>query len=192
METLAQPAVPHAISLECRGTAAAVLHPRQEYSISAPTMARRESSMFARILVPTDFSAPSEAALAYGREIAERFDAALHLIHVTENPFLRAAVVDRRSLDEAHLRWLQDRLTDADLRRGAVAIVEQSDEPDSEILRYAKSANIDLIVMGTHGRTGVARVVLGSVAEAVVRASSCPVLTVHAAESTTAATSQGA
>jgi nucleotide-binding universal stress UspA family protein len=148
--------------------------------------------MFARILVPTDFSAPSEAALAYGREIAERFDAALHLIYVTENPFLRAAVVDRRSLDEAHLRWLQDRLTDADLRRGAVAIVEQSDEPDSEILRYAKSANIDLIVMGTHGRTGVARVVLGSVAEAVVRASSCPVLTVHAAESTTAATSQGA
>jgi len=148
--------------------------------------------MFARILVPTDFSAPSEAALAYGREIAERFDAALHLIHVTENPFLRAAVVDRRSLDEAHLRWLQDRLTDADLRRGAVAIVEQSDEPDSEILRYAKSANIDLIVMGTHGRTGVARVVLGSVAEAVVRASSCLVLTVHAAESTTAATSQGA
>jgi len=148
--------------------------------------------MFARILVPTDFSAPSEAALAYGREIAERFDAALHLIYVTENPFLRAAVVDRRSLDEAHLRWLQDRLTDADLRRGAVAIVEQSDEPDSEILRYAKSANIDLIVMGTHGRTGVARVVLGSVAEAVVRASACPVLTVHAAESTTAATSQGA
>jgi len=148
--------------------------------------------MFARILVPTNFSAPSEAALAYGREIAERFDAALHLIYVTENPFLRAAVVDRRSLDEAHLRWLQDRLTDADLRRGAVAIVEQSDEPDSEILRYAKSANIDLIVMGTHGRTGVARVVLGSVAEAVVRASACPVLTVHAAESTTAATSQGA
>jgi nucleotide-binding universal stress UspA family protein len=149
--------------------------------------------MFARILVPTDFSAPSEAALAYGREIAERFDAALHLIHVAENPFLRAAVVDRRSLDEAHERWLQDRLTDADLRRGAVAIVEQSDEPDSEILRYAKSANIDLIVMGTHGRTGLARVVLGSVAEAVVRAAPCPVLTVHAAESeTTAATSQGA
>ena len=71
--------------------------------------------------------------------------------------------------------------------------MEQSDEPVSEILRYAKSANIDLIVMGTHGRSGVARVVLGSVAEAVVRASSCPVLTVHAAEpETTAATSHGA
>jgi nucleotide-binding universal stress UspA family protein len=149
--------------------------------------------MFARILVPTDFSAPSETALAYGREIADRFDAALHLIHITENPFLRAAVVDRRSLEEAPVRWLQERLTDSDRRRGAVAIVEQSDEPASEILRYAKSANIDLIVMGTHGRTGLARVVLGSVAEAVVRGAPCPVLTVHSAESATtgAAASQG-
>ena len=135
--------------------------------------------MFARILVPTDFSAPSEAALAYGREIADRFDATLHLIHIAENPFLRAAVVDRRSLEEAPTRWLEDRLTDADRRHGAVAIVEQGDEPASEILQYAKSANIDLIVMGTHGRTGLARVVLGSVAEAVVRAAPCPVLTVH-------------
>jgi nucleotide-binding universal stress UspA family protein len=141
--------------------------------------------MFARILVPIDFSAPSEAALAYGQEIADRFDAALHLIHIAENPFLRAVVSDRRSLEEAPARWLQDRLTEADCRRGAVAIVEQSDEPATEILRYAKSANIDLIVMGTHGRTGLARVVLGSVAEAVVRDAPCPVLTVHAAESTT-------
>jgi nucleotide-binding universal stress UspA family protein len=139
--------------------------------------------MFARILVPTDFGDASEAALAYAREIADRFDAALHLIHVAENPFLRAVVTDRRSLEEAPARWLEDRLTDTDRRRGAVAIVEQSDEPANEILRYAKSANIDLIVMGTHGRTGLARVVLGSVAEAVVRAAPCPVLTVHAAES---------
>ena len=135
--------------------------------------------MFARILVPTDFSAPSEAALSYGREIADRFDAALHLIHIAENPFLRAAVADRRSLEEAPVRWLQDRLTEADRRRGAVAIVEQSDEPAGGILRYAKSANIDLIVMGTHGRTGLVRAALGSVAETVVRAASCPVLTVH-------------
>lgn len=138
--------------------------------------------MFGRVLVPIDFSLPSEAALACGREMAERFDAALHLIHIAENPFLRAVVRDRRSLDEALVRWLQDRLTDIERRRGAVAIVEQSDEPANEILRYAKSANIDLIVMSTHGRTGLARVVLGSVAEAVVRGAPCPVLTVHAAD----------
>jgi nucleotide-binding universal stress UspA family protein len=149
--------------------------------------------MFARILVPIDFSPPSEAALAYGRGLANRFDATLHLIHVAENPFLRAVVSDRRALEEAAGQWLRDRLTEADRRQGAVTILEQSDEPANEILRYAKSANIDLIVMGTHGRTGLARVVLGSVAEAVVRAASCPVLTVRAAESgTVAAAGEGA
>jgi nucleotide-binding universal stress UspA family protein len=139
--------------------------------------------MFARILVPTDFSAPSEAALAYGRKMADEFDAALHLLHIAENPFLRAVSADRRSLEESAARWLQDRLREADRQRGAVAIVEHSDEPASEILRYAKSNDIDLIVMGTHGRTGLARAALGSVAEKVVRAAPCPVLTVHSAES---------
>jgi nucleotide-binding universal stress UspA family protein len=148
--------------------------------------------MFARILVPTDFSAPSEAALAYGRELATQFDAALHLMHVAENPFLRAAAMDRRALEEAAVRRLQERLTEAERRRGAVAIVEQSDEPANEILRYAESANIELIVMGTHGRTGLARMVVGSVAEAVVRAAPCPVLTVHSAEPGTIAASAGA
>jgi nucleotide-binding universal stress UspA family protein len=142
--------------------------------------------MFARILVPTDFSSPSESALAYARTMAEKFDAALHLLHIAENPFLRAVSGDRRSREEAAARWLQDRLTDVDRRRGAVTIVEQSDEPASEILRYARANNIDLIVMGTHGRTGLARAALGSVAETVVRTASCPVLTVHSAESTTA------
>ena len=138
--------------------------------------------MFARILVPTDFGPASEAALTYGRELAHRFDSALHLIHVTENPFLRAGVADRRSLEDTAARWLQERLTEADRRKGAVAVVEQSDEPAKEILRYAKSTKIDLIVMGTHGRTGLARLALGSVAEAVVRAAPCPVLTMHASE----------
>jgi len=136
--------------------------------------------MFARILVPTDFSDASEAALAYGRALANQFYATLHLIHVAENPFLRATVGDRRSIEEAPARWLQDRLTDTDRQRGAIAKVEWSDEPAKEILQYAKSADIDLIIMGTHGRTGLARVVLGSVAEAIVRGAPCPVLTVHA------------
>jgi nucleotide-binding universal stress UspA family protein len=135
--------------------------------------------MLARILVPTDFSAPSEAALAYGRTLANQFDAALHLLHIAENPFLRATVADRRSIENAPGRWLEERLTDDDRRRGAVTVVENSDEPAKEILQYAQSANIDLIVIGTHGRTGLARLVLGSVAEAVVRAAPCPVLTVH-------------
>ena len=141
--------------------------------------------MFARILVAIDFSAPSDAALTYGRKMADQFDATLHLLHVAENPFLRAASADRRSREEAPARWLQDRLTEADRRRGAIAIIEQSDEPASEILRYAKSNDIDLIVMGTHGRTGLVRAAVGSVAETVVRAASCPVLTVHWTEPAT-------
>ena len=148
--------------------------------------------MFARILVPTDFSAPSEVALAYGRGLANQFDAALHLMHVAENPFLRAVAMDRHVLEEAAVRRLQESLTEAERRRGSVAIVEQSDEPANEILRYAKSMNIELIVMGTHGRTGLARVVVGSVAEAVVRAAPCPVLTVHSAEPATLVASGGA
>ena len=147
--------------------------------------------MFARILIPTDFSCPSDAALAYGRELAGQFDAALHLMHVAENPFLRAVAMDRRALEEAPVRWLQERLTEAERQRGSVAIVEQSDEPAHEILRYAASANIDLIVMGTHGRTGLARVVVGSVAEAVLRAAPCPVLTVRSSEPATSAASEG-
>lgn len=136
--------------------------------------------MFNRILVPTDFSDASEVALKYGRALANQFYGTLHLIHVAENPFLRANVADRRSIEEAPARWLEDRLTDDDRQRGAVATVVQSDEPAKEIVQYAKSADIDLIIMGTHGRTGLARVVLGSVAEAVVRGAPCPVLTVHA------------
>ena len=148
--------------------------------------------MFARILVPTDFSAPSDAALTYGRELAARFDAELHLMHVAENPFLRAVAMDRRALHDAAVRRLEERLTEAERQRGSVAIVEQSDEPAHEILQYAESADVDLIVMGTHGRTGLTRAVVGSVAEAVVRAASCPVLTVHSAEGTTIAAGERA
>ncbi len=140
--------------------------------------------MFARILVPIDFSAASDAALARARELANRFDAELHLLHVAENSFLRAVVSEPQSAQEASMRWLQDRLTDADRRRGAVTLVEQSDEPANDIVRYATSAEMDLIVIGTHGRTGLARLALGSVAEAVIRKAPCPVLTVHATNQT--------
>jgi nucleotide-binding universal stress UspA family protein len=141
--------------------------------------------MFARILVPTDFSAASEGALEQGRRLAIHFHATLHLIHVAENLFLRAVVGDPRSLEAAAARQLQDQLTETDRQHGAIAVVNRSDEPANEILRYAESANIDLIVIGTHGRTGLARVVLGSVAEDVVRRAPCPVLIVRPAAMTT-------
>lgn len=134
--------------------------------------------MFHRILVPTDFSAPSDAALAYARTLAGQFGASLHLLHVLENVFLRAIVADPHALETAALRHLHDRLTDDDLRwLGALAVLEKSDIPAEEIVSYARNAGIDLIVMGTHGRTGLSHVLMGSVAERVVRTAPCPVMT---------------
>jgi nucleotide-binding universal stress UspA family protein len=133
--------------------------------------------MFTRILVPTDFSSQADAALADARALAAQFGATLHVLHVFENVFLRAVVGDPRTLESAAQRHLEERLTPEDRQKGAVAALEISDEPAKEIVQYAREAGIDLIVMGTHGRTGLPHVLLGSVAEHVVRTAPCPVLT---------------
>lgn len=136
--------------------------------------------MFARILVPIDFSAASEAALAYARMFAGGWDAALHLLHVTGDrltPDAGGALPDER----AALREIRERLTDEDRRRRLKIRVVERTAPADAILRSAEASDIDLIVMGTHGRTGVAHLLLGSVAETVVRRAACPVLTVRQA-----------
>jgi nucleotide-binding universal stress UspA family protein len=136
--------------------------------------------MFTRILVPIDFSPPSDAALAYARIFARAFGSTLHLLNVTGPTFLRAIVANPADREIAILNRLDDRLTDED--RGqfrAVTAVEQSDAPADEIIRYARLRDIELIVMGTHGRTGVSHFLLGSVAETVVRTAPCPVLTLR-------------
>ena len=133
--------------------------------------------MFTRILVPLDFSAPSAAGLDYARTLAARFGASLHLLHVLENDFLRPMVVDPQTLETGTLRQLWDLLTAEDLKRGAVPVVLRSDAVAEAIVSYARSGGIDLIVMGTHGRSGVAHLLTGSVAERVVRTAPCMVLT---------------
>ena len=132
------------------------------------------------ILVATDFEPASDAALTYGRALAKTFGARLHLLHVAENDFLRASVTDPHVLKTAVARRLNERLTAEDRQvRGARATLEVSDRPADTITRYAKREQIDLIVMGTHGRTGVTHLLMGSVAEHVVRTAPCPVLTVR-------------
>jgi nucleotide-binding universal stress UspA family protein len=132
------------------------------------------------ILVATDFEPASDAALTYGRELARTFGARLHLLHVAENDFLRPSATDPYVLKTAVARRLNERLTSEDRTdRGARATVEISDRPADTITRYAKHEQIDLIVMGTHGRTGVTHMLTGSVAENVVRTAPCPVLTVR-------------
>lgn len=133
-----------------------------------------------RVLVALDFSPPSEVALKYGRALARTFGATLHVLHVSENFFLHPVAGDPHALREAALQHVADRLTDLD--RSALrarAVVEIADAPAEAIVAYAKTHAIDLIVMGTHGRSAVSQVLVGSVAERVVRTAHCPVLTVR-------------
>jgi nucleotide-binding universal stress UspA family protein len=133
--------------------------------------------MFTRILVPTDFSKPSDAALAHARRLATNTGATLHLLHVVDNMFLRAVLGDPHDYEAAALRQLQERaLADG---KSSVLAVERSDEPADEITSYARTHGIDLIVMGTHGRGRMAHLLLGSVAEKVAQTAPCPVLTMR-------------
>jgi nucleotide-binding universal stress UspA family protein len=136
--------------------------------------------LLTQILVATDFGDASEVALDYGRALARTFGASLHLLHVMENQFMRPTSGEPHELKAAAVKRLGERLTDDDRATlHAKAVLETSDNPAEEIGMYAKAHNIDLIIMGTHGRGAIAQLLVGSVAEKVVRTSPCPVLTVR-------------
>ena len=140
-----------------------------------------------RILLPTDFSKYAATATKYACELAAKFDAELHLLHTVEiipayMPELAtgldfSATVNALKTDaDKSLTSLLDPQWAAG-RKVIHAVIEGS--PKVEIFRYAKQNAIDLIVLATHGRTGLAHVIMGSVAENVVRNAPCPVLTVR-------------
>jgi nucleotide-binding universal stress UspA family protein len=155
-----------------------------------------------RILVPTDFSEASAAALTYGAAFARAFNSELHMMHVAV-PHEIDMMVERQRVIEM---FLADAASESDAvdptetaRHAARDLLspmlgeqEQRDlnvryilraagagGPYLEIVSYASEYDIDLIVMGTHGRGPVAHALVGSVAERVVRRAPCPVLTVH-------------
>ena len=145
------------------------------------------------VLVPTDFSDASETALTYGKSVAEAFGASLHLVHVMEDllahawaaeVYVAAAPNLREEIERESRQRLDSMLPEADRKRLRAEIALLSGNPFIEIIRYAKANDIDLIVMGTHGRGPIAHMLLGSVAEKVVRKSPCPVLTVRDAQHT--------
>jgi len=142
-----------------------------------------------KILVPTDFSSPSDLALEYGKALADRFGASLHLLHVLEDPFIAGAwaseiyVADMPQL-RASLRAEADKrlaraLSPAERERYAVTTEVRVGSAAPAIREAAEEHGVDLIVMGTHGRSGMAHLLLGSVAERLVRLAPCPVLTVR-------------
>lgn len=138
-----------------------------------------------RILVPIDFSEPSEAALKYGIALARGFNAKLYLLHVlakapaenTESVEYPIGLFER--MRDAAREHLGNILTDHRAKDLSSEFTTQVGTPHAEIIRYAKDHDIDLIVMGTHGRGPVAHMLMGSVAEHVVRRAPCPVLTVR-------------
>ena len=146
-------------------------------------------SGFRRILMATDFSPASEAALEEAARLARESGASLRLLHVYENPAVAAlpyvptdgyldALIAARTEAESRMQ----RLLSRDALRGleARAIVTKG-LPGTQIVENAIREKADLIVMGTHGRRGVARLILGSVAAMVIAVAPCPVLTIRMA-----------
>jgi nucleotide-binding universal stress UspA family protein len=142
-----------------------------------------------QILVATDFSEPSDAALTYGRELAKTFKATLHLVHVGTpvssvvygaEGYAASIPELQEELDEAAIKQMDDLLVDNDPRPlPTKRQLLTSVSPASAIVDYATKERIDLIVTGTHGRGAVAHLLMGSVAERIVRTAPCPVLTVR-------------
>ena len=140
------------------------------------------------ILVPTDFSEPAQKALDYAVELAEKLGAKVQVIHAFELPLVgfpdgtvtitaematRITVAAQKALDEVVEKY----------KGRSVELVTSlvQGDPREIVLETAKKLGADLIVMGTHGRRGIARALIGSVAESVVRTSSIPVLTLREA-----------
>jgi nucleotide-binding universal stress UspA family protein len=121
------------------------------------------------ILVATDFSDLAEAAVRLAADLARQSDARLHVLHVT-------------SSREYEVTSLLMALA-GEIGSGIeVTTATAAGDPAEEIIRYARRKAVDLIVVGTHGRTGVSRALLGSVAERLVRTAHRPVLTVPSME----------
>ncbi len=145
------------------------------------------------LLVPTDFSEPSEVALRYGKAFAEMCGASLHLVHVLDESALvypwtspDGTPVGLGAAREEMENMVKDRLSrilsDDERRKYSARVSTLCGSPFMEIVAYAKAQNIDLIVLGTHGRGPIAHMLMGSVAERVVRKAPCPVLTVRPQE----------
>ncbi len=138
-----------------------------------------------KICCPIDFSETSRAALEEAAELARRFEAGLTLLHVFEPPVASAdLMVGPPEMFEQTAKDLERKLelwkTEAE-RRGAKAVraLVVTGAAATETVRFAREGGYDLVVMGTHGRRGLRHLVLGSVAERVVREAPCAVLVVR-------------
>ncbi|MBI4843994.1 MAG: universal stress protein [Nitrospirae bacterium] len=140
-----------------------------------------------RILFPTDFSEGSELALHFAADLAKQYKAKLYMLHVLYD-VMRAheSHIPHVSADELYNdlnKWALDEMENCCIEetRGIPAVEKKVVKgiPYEEVIKTASEEKIDLIVMGTYGRTGLDRLLFGSTAERVVRKAPCPVLTVR-------------
>lgn len=141
------------------------------------------------ILVPTDFGEPSEAALDYAIDFAKALGAQIVLMHAYETPVIGfpdgvvAATADFTTQILEGAKVGLDRQLASRGRAGVpIRTLVRQGEPFALVNKVAEEIGADLIIMGTHGRTGIPRALIGSVAEKVVRTAHVPVLTIHAGE----------
>ena len=141
-----------------------------------------------RILVPTDFSEPAQAALKWAATLAREFKAQLYLLHVVPEPYAYPWGTELSTLpmtdilaqsEEASRERLKELAATTQLPADRVITRAVIGTPVDQVLVMVNDQQIDLVVLGTHGRGLVGHLLLGSVAERVVRRSPVPVLTVH-------------
>jgi len=145
--------------------------------------------MFTNIVCPVDFSEYTEGILRYAVSIAKKYDARLHLLHVIPN--LNYFTPYESFLTPENLVLIEKNI-EKEIEKDFEKIVKNIDMPVKKIIKtgvtfveitdYVKEENIDLVVMGTHGRSGIEHILIGSVAEKILWRSPCPVLTVRPKE----------
>ncbi len=142
--------------------------------------------MFRKILVAVDFSEFTGEIMEYALAIARKFDSELHLIHVIPN--LNYFTPYESFLTPENLVTIESNI-EAEVERDFEKVMKTIDVPVKkviktgvifvEVLNYIKAESMELVVMGTHGRSAIEHILLGSVAEKVVRRAPCPVMTVR-------------
>jgi nucleotide-binding universal stress UspA family protein len=148
---------------------------------------KRKSKPFGRILFPTDFSDTANLALDRAVALAEDMDAQLFVMHVVDDSIITTHVPDEREiilreLRKAALKQIEKSLPPEHIDNFATTAVVKRGDPGKQIAAYAERQHCDLVVMGSHGRTGVKRALLGSVADRVVRLAKCSVFIERAKE----------
>jgi nucleotide-binding universal stress UspA family protein len=142
-----------------------------------------EYPKYKKVLFCTDFSENSDCAFDYAFGVAKRDDAVLYILHVipTNDHAYYLNSFSQKQLDKLKVIWQEDLDKNNDQYlsqikdKTKVKIVTKSGREDEEILKFVKKEKIDLITIGTHGRTGIEHVIFGSVAEKIIRRSPIPV-----------------